>query len=157
MLYLGTACALHAANLRLQIHIQLVSYLLSSTATIVARTRLNIMLHVHCLSWLNIAEFLHISTQTHFSCVKKNICLIWSRALVEALSDQREKKTNLSSMLKCTDFQEAHNSTQWTKVFHHQVYISIDLRVFSFQTCWKSRGKVPLICWLCRKGYVEYK
>lgn len=60
-------------------------------------------------------------------------------------------------MLKCTDFQEAHNSTLWTKIFHHQVYISIDLSVFSIQTCRKSRGKVPLICCLCPKGYVWYK
>jgi hypothetical protein len=76
---------------------------------------------------------------------------------VKALSRKREKKTSFSSMLKCMDFQKAHNSKQWTKIFHHQVYITRDLSLFSLQTCRKSRGRVSLICWLCPKGYVEYK
>ena len=46
------ACALHAGYLRLQIHtLRLGNTHCFSTATMVARTRLNVNLYVHCLSY----------------------------------------------------------------------------------------------------------
>jgi len=39
---------------------------------------------------------------------KKEYFVNMIKGLLEALSDQREKKASLSSMKKCTDFQEAH-------------------------------------------------
>ena len=47
------ACALHAGYLRLQIHtLRLCNTHCFATATLVARTRLNVTLYIHCLSCL---------------------------------------------------------------------------------------------------------
>jgi hypothetical protein len=46
------ACVLHAEYVRLQTHTQVVNNHCFSTATVVARTRLNVMFYVHCMSFL---------------------------------------------------------------------------------------------------------
>jgi len=38
---------------------------------------------------------------------------------VSSFRSKREKDKFIS-LLKCTNFQKAHNSIQWTKIFHHK-------------------------------------
>jgi hypothetical protein len=47
------ACALHAGDLRLQIHTQMCNTYCFSTATMILQKRLNVALYVHCLSCQN--------------------------------------------------------------------------------------------------------